>query len=223
MTDLAKQLKEGTKESHSAAENTKFVASFLRGVISNENYGLLVANFYFVYRAMEEEIDKLKDDPVVSKLLYPGLARTQALAADCEFFYGENWVDHITPSEACQQYVNRIRDVAATQPELLVSHAYTRYMGDLSGGQILAGIAERALGLKDKGLAFYAFPAIPDTKAFKVDYRAALDGLDLDQHQINAIITEANYAFRLNMYMFEELEGSAVKALMKMLCNFVGA
>ena len=63
MTELAIRLKEGTKESHSAAENTKFVASFLRGVISNENYGLLVANFYFVYRAMEEEIDKLmKED-----------------------------------------------------------------------------------------------------------------------------------------------------------------
>ena len=221
MTDLAKQLKEGTKESHSAAENTKFVASFLRGVISNENYGLLVANFYFVYRAMEEEIDKLKDNPTVSRLLAPGLRRTQALAADCKYFYGENWADHITPSEACQQYINRIRDIAATQPELLVAHAYTRYMGDLSGGQILAGIAERALGLKDEGLAFYAFPEISDTKAFKVGYRATLDELDLDQHQINAIITEANYAFRLNMYMFEELEGSAFKALMKTLCSMV--
>ena len=94
-------------------------------------------------------------------------------------------------------------------------------MGDLSGGQILAGIAERALGLKDEGLDFYAFPEIPDTKAFKVDYRATLDELDLDQHQINAIITEANYAFRLNMYMFEELEGSAFKALMKTLCSMV--
>ena len=221
MSDLAKQLKEGTKASHSAAENTKFVASFLRGVISRENYGLLVANFYFVYRAMEEEINKLKDDPVVGKLIFPGLGRRQGLAADCEFFYGENWLDHITPSEACQQYVNRIRDVAATQPELLVSHAYTRYMGDLSGGQILAGIAEKALGLNNRGLDFYAFPVIPDTKAFKVEYRAALDGLDLDQHQINAIITEANYAFRLNMYMFEELEGSAIKALLKVLCSFV--
>jgi len=221
MTDLAKQLKEGTKESHSAAENTKFVASFLRGVISNENYGLLVANFYYVYRAMEEEINKLEDHPVVSKLRIPGLGRKQALAADCEYFYGENWSDHITPSEACQQYVNRIRDIAATQPELLVAHAYTRYMGDLSGGQILKGIAEKALGLVDGGLDFYEFPAIPDTKAFKVEYRATLDGLDLDQHQINAIITEANYAFRLNMYMFEELEGSAVKALLKTLCAMV--
>ena len=33
MTDFAKQIKEGTKVSHSAAENTKFVAGFLRGVV----------------------------------------------------------------------------------------------------------------------------------------------------------------------------------------------
>ena len=41
---LAQDLKEGTKQSHSAAENTKFVSSFLRGVVSNENYRQLVAN-----------------------------------------------------------------------------------------------------------------------------------------------------------------------------------
>ena len=50
---FSKELKEGTSKSHSAAENTKFVSSFLRGVVSEENYRGLIANFYFVYRAME--------------------------------------------------------------------------------------------------------------------------------------------------------------------------
>ena len=225
MSDLAKQLKEGAKASHSAAENTKFVASFLRGVISRENYGLLVANFYFVYRAMEEEINKLKDDPVVGKLIFPGLGRRQGLAADCEFFYGENWLDHITPSEACQQYVNRIRDVAATQPELLVSHAYTRYMGDLSGGQILAGIAEKALNLREgEGLKFYDFDKIDDKKAYKDKYRFALDCLPLDKPKMDAIIAEANYAFKLNMDLFDELGGDSKdgwKAFFKILKGFL--
>ena len=51
---LSKELKTGTKKSHSAAENTKFVASFLRGVLDYQEYRKLIANFYFVYRAMEE-------------------------------------------------------------------------------------------------------------------------------------------------------------------------
>ena len=56
MTDLALQLKEGTKESHSAAENTKFVASFLRGVVDYEEYRKLLTNFYYVYDTMEQRI-----------------------------------------------------------------------------------------------------------------------------------------------------------------------
>ena len=53
---LAQQLKEGTKQSHSAAENTKFVSSFLKGVVSREGYRQLVANYYFIYHAMEVEV-----------------------------------------------------------------------------------------------------------------------------------------------------------------------
>ena len=62
---LAKELKEGTKQSHSAAENTKFVSSFLRGVVNREKYRQLVANYYFIYQTMETEVLRLKDDPVV--------------------------------------------------------------------------------------------------------------------------------------------------------------
>ena len=41
-------LKAGTKKSHSAAENTKFVGAFLRGVVDEEEYKkLLVLVFHF--------------------------------------------------------------------------------------------------------------------------------------------------------------------------------
>ena len=45
---FSKELKEATKESHSAAENTKFVAGFLRGVVDPEEYRKLIANFWYV-------------------------------------------------------------------------------------------------------------------------------------------------------------------------------
>ena len=108
-----------------------------------------------------------------------------------------------------------IRD--RTDPYLLVGHHYTRYLGDLSGGQILKGIAEKALDLpKGEGLNFYEFD-IEDKKAFKQKYRDALDNLPVDTQQINAIITEANYAFRLNMYMFDQLSGNAGQGFWKVL------
>ena len=45
---LSKLLKEGTKKSHSAAENTKFVRGFLKGVVNEEEYRKLLTDFYYV-------------------------------------------------------------------------------------------------------------------------------------------------------------------------------
>ena len=217
---LSIEIKEGTKQSHSAAENTKFVSSFLRGVVDKEKYSQLIANFYFVYRAMEEEIQKLRGDSTLGKLLFTELERVPALEQDLRYFYGPIWRSIVVPTEQCQVYVNRIHEVAKSDPELLIAHHYTRYIGDLSGGQILKKIAQRALG--SQGLNFYDFPLIDDKKGFKSSYKSMLDTLDLDQHQINAIIVEANYAFRLNMYMFEELQGSAWLGFLKYITGLWG-
>ena len=220
--NFAAQLKEGTKKSHSAAENTTFVKSFLRGVVSKESYRALVNDLYFVYCALEEEVSNLKDHPVIGNLQLSDLNRRDALEMDLRYYYGPIWRSLIKPSEACERYVNRIREVAKNEPELLVGHHYTRYLGDLSGGQILKGIAQKAMELGDgQGLKFYDFEKIKNKKAYKAHYRGILNTLDLDQHQVDAIIVEANYAFRLNMYMFDTLEGNWFKSLLQIFVSSI--
>tara|TARA_B100000927_G_scaffold5728_1_gene4476 strand:+ start:455 stop:1150 length:696 start_codon:yes stop_codon:yes gene_type:complete len=219
---LASELKTGTKRSHTAAENTKFVGSFLRGVVSEENYRELIKDFYFVYSAIEEEMERLKHDKYLRFIYFTELNRTDAIKKDLRYYYGPNWNTLIVPSEGCVQYVERIHEVAEDNPFLLVGHHYTRYLGDLSGGQILKNIAEKALDLpKGEGLHFYEFKDIEDTKAFKVKYREALDLVTTDSHEINDIISEANYAFRLNMYLFDELGGETKDAWNSALKVFV--
>ena len=222
---LAKDLKVGTKRSHTAAENTKFVASFLRGVVDEDSYKTLMRDFYFVYSAIEEEMQRLEDDGFLSAINFPELNRVEAIKKDLRYYYGPNWSTVIKPSEACIRYVERIHEVAdSNEPYLLVGHHYTRYLGDLSGGQILKNIAEKALDLpKDTGLAFYEFPDIFSSamkKQFKKTYKKALDDLPLDESQRNAIITEANYAFRLNMYMFDEIKSTDPYPAMTALKGF---
>ena len=210
---LAAELKTGTKRSHTAAENTKFVGSFLRGVVSEQNYRTLIKDFYFIYSAIEEEMERLKDDEFLNPIYFKELNRLNFLKWDLRYYYGPNWMMEVKPSEACIQYVERIHEVADKDPYLLVGHHYTRYLGDLSGGQILRNIAEKALDLpKGEGLHFYEFPKIDDKKAFKTKYREGLDKVTTDTSKINDIIAEANYAFRLNMYMFDELSGSSKDA-----------
>ena len=223
MTELAIRLKEGTKESHSAAENTKFVASFLRGVVDYEEYRKLLTNFYYVYDTMEQRIRET-EDPMVQAIKSEDLERKEAIERDLEYYYGPEWKDKQIPSEACNTYCHRINEIAEKDPYLLIAHHYTRYIGDLSGGKILREIAARVLKPPvGKGLDFYEFPSIPNAKEFKNNYRAVLDSLECDEQQINALITEANYAFRLNMYMFEEIQGSASKSFLRLAISYLGS
>jgi heme oxygenase (biliverdin-producing, ferredoxin) len=219
-SNLATKLREGTKKSHSMAENVGFVKCFLKGVVEKTSYRKLVTNLYFVYSAMEEEMEKLKDHPIVSKIYYPQLNRKNSLEEDLAYYYGSNWREQVAPSEAGKAYVARIREISANNPELLVAHSYTRYLGDLSGGQILKGIAQNAMKLDDgNGTAFYEFADISDEKAFKNTYRQAMNDLPVDEATADRIVDEANDAFKMNMGMFNELEGNLIKAIGVMLFN----
>lgn len=218
--NLATQLREGTKKSHTMAENVGFVKCFLKGVVQKDSYRSLVKNLYFVYTAMEEEMAKHKNHPVVSEIYFPELERKQSLEEDLSYYYGPNWREEAILSPAGEAYVQRIREISKSEPELLVAHSYTRYLGDLSGGQILKNIAQTAMNLSDgEGTAFYEFEDIADEKEFKNKYRQAMNDLPIDQATADRIVAEANDAFGMNMNMFNELEGNLIKAIGKLLFN----
>jgi heme oxygenase len=221
---LASQLREGTKKAHTMAENTGFVSCFLKGVVDKASYRTLVADLFFVYSAMEDEIGRLRAEghPVVGPVGFPELNRRETLEQDLAFYFGDGWRSSVKATPAAQKYVARLHQVAAEAPELLVGHHYTRYIGDLSGGQILKTIAQKAMNLGEHdGLRFYAFDAIPDEKGFKAHYRATLDALPIDQAMADRIVAEANHAFHLNMEMFQELEGNLIAAIGKVLFGFL--
>ena len=221
---LAGQLREGTKKSHTMGENTGFVACFLKGVVEKNSYRKLISDLYFVYKAMEEEIEILvaSEHPVIKYIGFKELYRQQTLENDLNFFYGEDWRNQIKISDSAKSYVDRIHLIAKESPELLVGHHYTRYIGDLSGGQILKNIAKRALNLQGaKGLNFYEFDMIEDEKKFKESYSQTLNQLPIDQIIADQIIEEANQAFMYNMNMFKELEGNLIGVLGKIVFNYI--
>uniref|UniRef100_UPI00358E03ED heme oxygenase 2-like isoform X2 n=1 Tax=Myxine glutinosa TaxID=7769 RepID=UPI00358E03ED len=209
--DLSEMLKEGTKDSHTKAENTPFVKNFLQGNIKRKVFRLATVAIYHVYSAMEEELCKNEDHPALAPLYFPAeLHRKSALEQDLAFLLGPEWRQHpeIRPSQATQHYVERIHDVGQTEPALLVAHAYTRYLGDLSGGQVLKKVAQRALKLpaSGEGVKFFSFPQISNRAGFKQLYRSRLNAIDLDKEMSERIVKEANRVFNLNMEMFEELD-----------------
>ncbi|HIK55056.1 MAG TPA: heme oxygenase (biliverdin-producing) [Synechococcales cyanobacterium M55_K2018_004] len=222
MSNLASKLREGTKKAHTMAENTGFIACFLKGTVEPTSYRKLVANLYFVYSAMEEEMHNLHEHPVLGQMYFPELNRKASLEKDLTYYFGKQWKEQVAPSEAAQAYVARIHAVGQQDPELMIAHLYTRYMGDLSGGQILKKIAQNAMNLADgQGTSFYEFDQIPDEKAFKAMYRQTMDSLPIDDATADRIVAEANDAFGMNMKMFKELEGNLIKAIGIQLFNLL--
>ncbi|XP_073692422.1 heme oxygenase 2 [Garra rufa] len=208
-TDLSEMLAAGTKEVHEKAENTEFVKDFLRGRIRKELFKLGHVALYFTYSAIEEEIERNKEHPHFAPLYFPHeLHRRDALSRDLQYFYGEDWQNQISVSPATQRYVERIHQIGLDEPALLVAHAYTRYMGDLSGGQVLRKVAQRAMKLPPtgEGLNFYQFDNIHSAKAFKQLYRSRMNELELDTHIKQKVVEEAVLAFQFNMEIFGELE-----------------
>nr|QCI04646.1 Heme oxygenase [Apoglossum ruscifolium] len=221
-TNLAQQLREGTTKSHSMAENVSFVKSFLGGVVDKKSYRKLVANLFFIYCAIEEEIEKNKNDLAVKSIYFPELFRKSSLIEDLNYYYGSDWMKEVKPSLATQVYIDRIHSVGSNQPELLIAHAYTRYIGDLSGGQILKKIAINAMQLSNNlGTSFYDFKSIEDEKIFKDMYRNSLNNIPLSNDQITQIISEANIAFNLNMKIFQELDSNVIKIMLMLFLSSI--
>ena len=207
---LATRLREGTQKSHTAAENTAFMKCFLKGIVEIVPFRKLLANLYLVYSTLEAELKRHADHPIVGKMYFPEIDRQSNLEQDLAFYFGDDWRSQIVPLKAGQVYVDRLIELSNTDPACLIAHSYTRYMGDLSGGQALKHIIRSALDLpSDRGTTFYEFDQLPTIEAkrdFKDKYRHTLDSLVVDEATILRIVEEANYAFTLNRNVVDELE-----------------
>lgn len=129
------------------------------------------------------------------------LHRKAALEEDLKYFYGRNWREEIPCPEATRKYVERLHYIGKNEPELLVAHAYTRYLGDLSGGQVLKKIAQKALQLPStgEGLAFFTFDGVSNATKFKQLYRSRMNALEMDLATKKRVMEEAKKAFLLNI------------------------
>lgn len=217
---LALMLDDGTRKSHSMAQNTQFVSGFFKGLADRDSYRALITSLYFVYEAMEDVMEESSEE-CIQALDYPELRRLGSLKKDMDFFYGEKWdEDEVQPSAAANAYVARIREIAETKPYLMVAHQYTRYLGDLFGGQMMGGMASRSLGLENgDGTAFYTFDDIPSARDFITEWYSKLNSLDLTEKQKKEIVDEANLVFELNIDVLQELTGSPLKAMLTLAVN----
>ena len=194
-------LREATADVHRQAERTGFIADLLRGRATRAGYVLFLRNLVPVYTALEAALDVQVGaggdvDGGIGALppfADRRLRRLPALLADLEALAGTGWERYPVLPEA-DAYALAIARAGRGDGYRLVAHAYARYLGDLSGGQILKPLLARLYDLGPETLTFYDFPALADLGAPKVAMREALDAVPADGAA--AIIAEALDAFR---------------------------
>jgi heme oxygenase len=201
---LSALLREGTRTDHAAAETERFIEQLMSGALTRAAYADLAAQQLSVYEALEAASTDVRADDRGAGLVFDELTRVPAIERDLAFLYGPSWREEIRILPATREYADRVREVGGSLPHY-AAHAYTRYLGDLSGGQIVKRMIERHYGLADGGLAFYTFPDIPKVKVFKDAYRDRLDELALGPEEVAATVSEAQLAFRLNRAVFSAL------------------
>jgi heme oxygenase (biliverdin-producing, ferredoxin) len=205
-TGLADRLRRETRAAHAQAERAGIMRNILNGQVALFSYCTLLRNLYEIYAALEPALKRHATHACIAPVYLPALARSGALSADLRALYGARWVEGLEVMPAGHQYRQRVAEIAETRPALLVAHAYTRYLGDLNGGQILRRIVAHTLGLgAGAGTEFYAFPAVENPGATAQGYRDALDRIPVDEALADGIVLEAQHAFALHIRLFEEL------------------
>ncbi|MFG1702126.1 heme oxygenase (biliverdin-producing) [Nonomuraea sp. M3C6] len=202
---FSETLRNATWADHESAESESYLTELMGGRLSEHEYGEMIAQHYFAYTALDGVSRVLADHPVAGRFVFPELYRERALERDLATVYGPGWRSRIAPSRSTRTLVARIHQVA-DWPGGYIAHHYTRYLGDLSGGQFIRMELQKIYGFqKGGGVDFYIFDELGSLPRFKNEYRARLDELDLDERERQRIIREVKLAYQLNTEVLTEL------------------
>lgn len=205
---LLEALRERTRDLHVRAERSGIIADILKGRCTRESYARLLRSLLPVYQTLERQLVARAGSSAVAPIVFRQLERAEAIAADLHHLAP---VPEETPS-AVMRYVNAINAASEGDGSRLIAHAYARYLGDLSGGQILSRLLARSLALPPEALSFYAFPEISDIATFKSDYRAAIDRAGDESEDVQAVVEEGALAFELNIELSLAVQADAARS-----------
>jgi heme oxygenase len=176
------------------------MAVLVRGKLDRAHYSNWLLNLQAIYAALESGLRSGVSLPGID---FAPLLRSHAIAQDLLFLQP---APDAALCEATRRYVQRLQELGAAQSQLLLAHAYVRYLGDLYGGQVLrSSIAKMLHTSEDQGVRFYDFGTGEQVQALIRSFRAGLDSQVLDAAQAQAMAEEARWGFGLHIAMFEQL------------------
>jgi heme oxygenase (biliverdin-producing, ferredoxin) len=206
---LSDALRERTAALHRKAERSGIINDILLRRADRRSYAVLLRNLLPTYRQMETDLERLQDDDDLCAFARPELRRAGRIAHDLQTLWGADWKRELPLLSAGEHYAARVAKAGAGDGIRLMAHAYVRYFGDLSGGQLLAHLLGTSLGLPPQALSFYNFPVATDARSLKEEMRAALDRAGRNPGRRQRIIEEGILAFEHNIQLSEAVQALA--------------
>jgi heme oxygenase (biliverdin-producing, ferredoxin) len=203
---LAERLKSETRALHTAAERSSFMAMLMRGEMRPAAYCALLRNLHALYAALEPALERHATHPSIAPVCLPALWRTRAIEHDLQLLHGSGWAQALPLQAAMGLYCERLVELDAHRPGLLLAHVYVRYLGELSGGQMLRRVvAALGEGQGSHATAFYEFGDPVQTRALTQALRDGVTAVVVDAADEDALVDEARRAFELHLRLFDEL------------------
>lgn len=197
-------LRASTLVVHEKANHSTYMDALLGGELTQHGYTQLAIQYYFIYGAIEAASDRMTGDPVGGEFVFDELRRLPKLERDLAHLVGQDWRTTISPLASTAAYVERIR-AASEWAGGYVAHHYTRYLGDIAGGQVIRRLLEKNYDVAQAGSLFYHFDEIGSAPKFRDRYRAKLDVAPWDEDERARVVGETLVAFECNVAVFDEL------------------
>jgi heme oxygenase len=212
---LAARLRAGTSALHTQAERTPFMAALMAGRLDQGGYCLMLRNLEPIYEELERALLRHASHTQVAPVAIPSLFRTHSLRLDLQALHGSGWARELPLLPSCTRYTDRLKQLAQSDLSMLAAHVYVRYLGDLSGGQMLQRVVARGLELAPgaAGMAFLDFGAPQEVARLSAALRAGMDEVARLGADEDALVAEAIWSFELHCILFAELaEAGGLKA-----------
>ncbi|WP_024615645.1 biliverdin-producing heme oxygenase [Clostridium sp. Ade.TY] len=207
MDTFMKDIKKNSDVLHDVAEKTGFLRDLLDGNITRESYSEYLFNLYEVYKTIEFNLEKYSDNEIVKEFAIKEVYRSEQIYRDLRFLLGEK-VKSMKMLASTKAYIERINELGRENPELLVAHAYTRYLADLFGGRTIYAMLKEAYKIEEDGLNYYVYDSLDEgesMRAFIMNYHNKLNNINLNEKLKEKFIDEVSNSYVYNIAISNEL------------------
>ena len=203
--DLITKIRKNTATLHSAAEHSGFIKRIVDGNACKDSYAEYLFNLSAMYKVIEDTIENNSSNEIVKEFVTKELYKYELIQKDLKFLLGDK-LDSMELLPSTIAFVDRVREIGKSNPELIVAYAYTRFIADLFGGRTFIALLSVNYKVPAEGLNYYSCEQIKDIRSYVMNYASKINSMDLSKELESKLINEVSNAYIYNLAISCELE-----------------